>query len=97
LPITSFERQFLYSVFRLIEHINRQELRNSSKHLIRNYIEESGEISLADRGREAVERYTNTMLPSLQRLREKAKIAPLESLDHLTLQLEWAARQAEKA
>lgn len=83
-------------MFNLIEQVNRQELRNSSKHLIINYIKESGEIRLADRGREAVERYTNTLLPSLQRLREKARLAPLEPLDHLVLKLEYAAKQYEE-
>jgi hypothetical protein len=93
--ITGEEFRFLQSVFDLIEHVNRQELRNSSKQLIRNYIEESGGLTLADCGREAVERYTNNMLPSLERLREKSKLVPLEALDHLVLKMEWAAEKLE--
>ncbi len=90
------DQQFLSTVFSLIEHINRQELRNSSKHLIINYIKESGEIALVDRGREAVERYTNTMLPSLDRLKEKDRVSRLEPLDHLVLKLAYSAKQAEE-
>lgn len=51
---------------------------------------------MVTRGREAVERYTNTMLPSLDRLKEKARISRLEPLDHLVLKLEYSAKEAEE-
>jgi hypothetical protein len=40
-----------------------------------------------------VERYTNTLLPTLDRIREKSKIASLEAVDHLVLKMEWAAKR----
>ena len=94
--ITREETRFLSSVFNLIEQINSQELRNTSKHLIRNYIEEAGELGPAECARSAVERYTNTELPSLESIRGKAAGGNLSSLDHLVLKMEWAAKKLEE-
>jgi hypothetical protein len=43
-----------------------------------------------------VERYTNTELPSLESIREKAAGGNLSSLDHLVLKMEWAAKKLEE-
>jgi hypothetical protein len=43
-----------------------------------------------------VERYTNTELPSLESIREKADGGTLSALDHLVLKMEWAAKKLEE-
>jgi len=87
------EEDFLETVFKIIEHLTRSELRVSSKKLILYYLKDSGKLHLQDRAREAIRRYTYYEIPTLQGIREKAKREELTLLDHLVLKMEYMARQ----
>lgn len=90
------EKSFLNSVYDIVQLIVKTELRNTSKHLILNYIKEAEEVSLPDKAREAITRYTNEEVPSLEEIREKSKVAQLKELDHLILKMEYQADQLSK-
>ncbi len=86
------EMSFLLAIFAVIEHLNKSELTTTSKKLIINYINEASGQSTIEKAREAVHRYTQTVLPSLEALREKdARKQKLDALDHLVLKLEYEA------
>ena len=86
------EMSFLLAIFAVIEHLNKSELTTTSKKLIINYINEASGQSMMEKARAAVHRYTQTVLPSLEALREKdARKQKLEALDHLVLKLEYEA------
>ena len=98
-PYHSSERghntdSFLRSVFRVVEFITEAELRNTSKHLIRSYMAQSGIDDPSDQARYAIQRYTQTPIPSLQEIREKSRSQPLEPFDHLLLKMEYEAMRA---
>ena len=86
------EMSFLLAIFAVIEHLNRSELTTTSKKLIINYVNEASGQSMIEKARAAVHRYTQTVLPSLEALREKdARKQKLDALDHLVLKLEYQA------
>ncbi len=85
------EMSFLLAVFAIIEHLNKSELTTTSKKLIMNYVNEASGAAPVDKAREAVKRYTDTVLPSLESIRTKAKRVKLDKLDHLVLKLEYEA------
>jgi len=85
------EMSFLLAVFAVIEFLNKSELTTTSKKLIINYVNEAGGDALVDKAREAVRRYTETVLPTLEGIRTKAKTVKLDKLDHLVLKLEYEA------
>jgi hypothetical protein len=87
---------FLLAVFGVIEHLNKSELTTTSKKLLIAYLNETSGTSYADRAREAVRRYTNTVLPSLASIREKSRTVELDELDHLVLKLEYEASRLSK-
>ena len=87
---------FLLSVFAVIEHVNRSELTTTSKKLLIAYLNETSGTSFADRAREAVRRYTQTVLPSLESIREKSRTVELDEFDHLVLKLEYEASRLSK-
>ena len=85
------EMSFLLAVFAVIEHLNKSELTTTSKKLIIAYINEASGQDLVDKARETVKRYAETVLPSLESIRTKAKTIKLDKLDHLVLKLEYEA------
>ena len=85
------EMGFLLSVFAIIEHLNRSELTTTSKKLIMSYVTEAPGESWAEKARAAVHRYAQTVLPSLQSIREKSTTQKLDRLDHLVLKMEYQA------
>ncbi len=85
------EMSFLLALFAIIEHLNKSELTTTSKKLIIAYINEASGQDLVDKARETVKRYTETVLPSLESIRTKAKTIKLDKLDHLVLKLEYEA------
>jgi len=89
------EMSFLLALFAVIEHLNKSELTTTSKKLIINYVNEARGEALVQRAREAVRRYTETVLPSLEGIRTKAKTVKLDKLDHLVLKLEYEASRLE--
>lgn len=82
---------FLLAIFAIIEHLNKSELTTTSKKLIIAYVNEASDISFAERARAAVRRYTETVLPSLESIREKSRTVKLDKLDHLVLKMEYEA------
>jgi hypothetical protein len=83
---------FLLAVFAVIEHLNKSELTTTSKKLIINYINEASGQSMIEKARAAVHRYAQTVIPSLEALREKdSRRQKLDALDHLVLKLEYEA------
>jgi len=85
------EMSFLLAVFAIIEHLNKSELATTSKKLIIAYVNEADGEELVVKAREAVRRYTETVLPSLESIRTKARTVKLDKLDHLVLKLEYEA------
>ena len=93
------EDRYLNLIFHLIELLNKQELRVTSKKLIRNYVVESLEVHHVDKAREAVERYSSEELPAIDEIRAKfdaGDLASLDELDHLVLRLEFEGRKLDK-
>ena len=91
------EMSFLLAVFAIIEHLNKSELTTTSKKLIIAYLNETSEISYSGKARIAVHRYCQTVLPTLESIREKSRISELDALDHLVLKLEYEASRLSKA
>ena len=87
---------FLLAVFGVIEHLTKSELTTTSKKLIIAYLNGTSGTSYADRAREAVRRYAQTVLPSLESIREKSRTVELDELDHLVLKLEYEASRLAK-
>ena len=85
------EMSFLLAVFAIIEHLTRSELTATSKKLIMAYLNDASELPAAEKARVVVRRYTQTMLPSLASIRQKARTMKLDALDHLVLKLEYEA------
>ncbi len=85
------EMSFLIAVFAVIEHLNKSELTATSKKLIIAYVNEASGLSMVDKARAAVRRYTQIVLPSLESIREKSRTAKLDALDTLVLKLEYEA------
>jgi len=84
-------------VFAVIEHLNRSELTTTSKKLIIAYVNEATGEELVDKAREAVRRYTETVLPTLASIRAKARTVKLDKLDHLVLKLEYEGARLKRA
>jgi len=85
------EISFLLALFAVIEHLNKTELTTTSKKLIIAYVNEASGKDRMEKARHAVQRYTETVLPSLDSIRKKAKTIKLDKLDHLVLKLEFEA------
>lgn len=88
---------FLLAVFAVIEHLNKSELPTTSKKLIIAYLNEATGVSYSEKARVAVRRYSQTVLPSLESIREKSRTVELDALDHLVLKLEYEASRLSKA
>jgi hypothetical protein len=88
---------FLLAVFSVIEHLNKSELPTTSKKLIIAYLNEATGVSYSEKARIAVRRYAQTVLPSLESIREKSRTVELDALDHLVLKLEYEASRLSKA
>ena len=89
------EMSFLLAVFAIIEHLNKSELTTTSKKLIIAYVNEAAGHEKVEKARQAVQRYTETVLPTLHSIRQKARIAKLDKLDHLVLKLEYEASRLD--
>ncbi len=79
--------------------VSRQELRNTAKVLIKNYITESIQVTHAAKAREAVMRYTAEELPDIEQVREKYSSLGLDGLtevDHLVLKIEFEGRHLDQ-
>lgn len=93
------EQRLLELVYTLIELVSRQELRNTAKVLIKNYLIESIQVTHAAKAREAVMRYTGEDLPDLDQVREKYGNLGLEGLneiDHLLLKIEFEGHRLDE-
>ncbi|HTZ51137.1 MAG TPA: hypothetical protein VMF68_05745 [Spirochaetia bacterium] len=88
---------FLLAVFAVIEHVTKSELTTTSKKLLIAYLNEASDLSYADKARTAVRRYSQTVLPGLESIREKSRTVELDALDHLVLKLEYEASRLSKA
>ncbi len=85
------EMSFLLSIFAVIENLNKSELTNTSKKLIINYVNEASGEGMAQKARTAIWKYTQTVLPSLESIRQKSTSQKLDRLDHLVLKMEYEA------
>jgi hypothetical protein len=85
------EMSFLLSVFAVLEHLNKSELTNTSKKLIINYLNEASSGGMAQKARAAIWKYTQTVVPSLESIRQKSASQKLDRLDHLVLKMEYEA------
>ena len=73
------------------------ELRNTTKNILLNYINESPRPTLAERAREAVQRYIQEEIPTVEEIRDKDQAGlELNQLDHKILKMEWEARRFEE-
>jgi hypothetical protein len=90
------EMSFLLALFAVIEHLNKSELTTTSKKLLIAYVNEASGVSYSDKARIAVRRYSQTVLPTLDSIREKSRISELDALDHLVLKLEFEASRLSK-
>jgi hypothetical protein len=73
------------------------ELRNTSKQVLLNYINESPQPKLILRAREAIRRYIQEELPSLEEIQAKAQAGEeLNEYDHKLLKMEYEARRFEE-
>ncbi len=90
------EMSFLLAVFAVIEHLNKSELPTTSKKLIIAYLNEASGVSYSDKARIAVRRYSQTVIPTLDSIREKSRVSELDALDHLVLKLEYEASRLSK-
>lgn len=88
------EMSFLLSIFAVIEHLNKSDLTNTSKKLIINYVNEASGEGMAQKARTAIWKYTQTVLPSLDSIRQKSTSQKLDRLDHLVLKMEYEASRA---
>ena len=89
-------KEYFQSVFKLIEFIIQTTLLDTSRNLIRYYIESSGEMGHANKARFAVSRYTNKDLPSLDDIKSRSRESDLGDLDHLVLKMEYASKKLEE-
>jgi hypothetical protein len=87
---------FLLSIFAIVERVNKSELTTTSKKLIIAYVNEATGETMIAKARGAVHRYTQTVLPSLESIREKAKTQKLDPLDHLVLKMEYEASRLRR-
>ncbi|HUX20294.1 MAG TPA: hypothetical protein VMW69_03575 [Spirochaetia bacterium] len=85
--------QLRTAIFETIEFITETELRVSSKRLILGYFNMSREEDSAQRARRAVERYTQTELPTLDEIRGRKSTNAMSRLDKLVLTMEMEARR----
>ncbi len=90
------EMSFYLAVFGIIEHLTKSELTTTSKKLLITYLEQAEGDSHSDRAREAVRRYTQTVLPTLDSIRGKHQTMELDDLDDLVLKLEYEAARLSK-
>ena len=90
------EKAYLNSIYDVIEHLVGKELLDTSKRLITNYIEGSREMSLTDKARDAIVRYLQTDIPTLDEIRKKSETSKLNKLDHLVLKMEYQADLLQK-
>ena len=90
------EMSFLLALFAIIEHVNKSELTTTSKKVIINYVNEAAGQDPVDKAREAIGRYTMTVVPSLASIRTKSRTMKLDKLDHLVLKLEYEASRLAK-
>ena len=90
------EKAYLDSIYKVIENLVGKELLDTSKTLITNYIEGSREMSLADKARDAIMRYLQADIPTLDEIRKKSETSNLNKLDHLLLKMEYQADLLQK-
>jgi len=90
------EMSFLLALFAVIEHLHKSELTTTSKKLLIAYVNQASGASYSDKARRAVYRYAQTVLPSLDSIREKSRTVELDALDHLVLKLEHEASRLSK-
>lgn len=85
--------KYLRSVIELAENIVHMRLSDQGKAVIENYIDSAAEESMSGKARNAIYRYTQYELPTLDQLREKNKTQELSQIDHLILKMEYEAKQ----
>lgn len=90
------EMSFYLAVFNVIEFLTKAELTVTSKRLLLSYLEQAPGGTPSERAREAVRRYTQTVLPSLESIRVKHRTMELDDLDDLVLKLEYEAARFSK-
>jgi hypothetical protein len=81
--------KYLQAVFDIIECLIKKELLDTGKNLIIYYMEGSDEESFAGRARDAITRYAQLDIPTLQEIRDKSEVSELGRLDHLVLKMEY--------
>ena len=87
------EQEFLKTIFDIVEVVLKAELRNTSKRLLLNYIDESGAVLPIEKARDAIFRYTGEEIPTLEEVRERSNSGRLDQLDHLVLKMEYEAQR----
>ena len=80
-------------MFDLTESILRVELPDRAKHILEHYIKDSIRPTMAGRARDAIERYAQVKLPTLDEIRSKNKTSELDKLDNMILRLEYEAKR----
>ena len=87
------EKEYFDSVFNIIEHLTKSELTVNSRKLIITYILDSIENNFSTKARTAIIRYTHNPIPLLKDIRQKSQKQELNTLEHLVLKMEYAAKK----
>jgi hypothetical protein len=90
------ENTFINTIYRVVEHLIKIELSSRGKKLVIYYFNQSNKPNTAGRAREAVERYTQTEIPTLDEIKKKNKLSELSELDHLILKMEYEAQNSRE-
>ena len=85
--------RYLATVFDVVEYVIKNEMTNTSKKLIELYLKDSNENTMAGKARDAIIRYTQGDIPTLDQIRAKSKTQELDNLDHLILKMEYEAKR----
>ena len=86
------ENTFGNTIYRVVEHLIKIELSSRGKKLVIYYFNQSNKSKAAGKAREAIERYTQIEIPTLDEIKKKNKPSELSELDHLILKMEYKAQ-----
>ena len=87
------ESAYFRSIFDVVEFMIGKKLPDTGKRLIINYIESSASVTMAGRARDAVMRYTQEDIPTLDEIRQRHAVDEMSRMDHLVLKLEFQSRR----
>jgi hypothetical protein len=85
------ESLLIAAVFELVERVTGAEMTNSARRLIIEYYREAPGATPSERARQAVRRYAQWDVPSLDEIRERHQAGTMEDVDWRVLKMEHLA------